>query len=339
MIRASDGNLYGTTVNGGESSSGTVFSVSPSGDVQTFYAFTFGANPEEALIEGSDGDLYGTTRNGGAFDKGTAFKIDAAGVKTVLHSFGDGDDGANPIAAVVQASDGSLYGTTYYGGAFGQGSVFRISAAGDESTLYSFTGGADGANSAAGLIEGTDGNLYGTTYYGGEANSGTVFRITPSGAESVLHAFAGGADGAYVDVGVVQGSDGSFYGVTAGGGAGDVGTVFAITPGGDTTVLYSFAGGEDGADPTDGANPSSRLIEAEDGLLYGTTFIGGANEVGTIFRISPAGEYAVVHSFGATETGPVYPDSALVQGRDGNFYGTTEFGGSNGLGTVYELSF
>jgi uncharacterized repeat protein (TIGR03803 family) len=189
------------------------------------------------------------------------------------------------------------------------------------------------------VIEGTDGNLYGTTYYGGVTDHGTVFRITPAGVQSVLHAFSGGAGGAYADVGLVEGSDGNFYGVTAGGGAGDVGTVFAITPNGVATVLHSFAGGEDGTDPADGANPSSRLIQASDGDFYGTTFIGGANGVGTTFRISAAGAYSVIHSFGATETGAVYPDSALVQGADGDFYGTTERGGDNGLGTVYQISF
>jgi uncharacterized repeat protein (TIGR03803 family) len=340
LIQTPDGTFYGTTVNGGDAASGTVFTMTPTGATQTLYSFTFGANPEEALIQASDGDFYGTTRNGGSYSMGTVFKINAAGVKTALHSFGNGDGGANSIAAVIQASDGNFYGTTYYGGAFGEGTVFKISAAGDQTTLYSFAGGTDGANPAAALIQGTDGHLYGTTYYGGGvADCGTVFRITLAGVETVLHAFSGGAEGAYVDVGLVQGSDGNFYGVTAGGGTGDVGTVFAITPAGDATVLYSFAGGEDGSNPADGATPSSRLIEARDGNFYGTTFIGGTNEVGTIFRISPAGDYSVVHSFGATETGAVYPDSALVQAEDGEFYGTTEFGGDNGLGTVYKISF
>jgi uncharacterized repeat protein (TIGR03803 family) len=343
LIQAADGTFYGTTVNGGDAASGTLFNVTPLGVTQTFYSFTAdsggGANPEEGLFQATDGDFYGTTRNGGFYDKGIVFKISAAGVKTVLHSFGNGDDGANPIAAVIEASDGSFYGSTYYGGAYGEGTVFKISPAGDQTTLYSFAGGADGANPAAGLIQGTDGNFYGTTYYGGGADYGTVFRITPAGVETVLHAFGGGADGAYVDVGLVQGSDGSLYGVTASGGTGDVGTVFKITPEGVATVLYSFAGGEDGSNPADGASPSSRLIQARDGNFYGTTFIGGANEVGTIFKISPAGAFSIIYSFGAKESGAVYPDSSLVQGTDGDFYGTTEYGGDNGLGVVYQISF
>jgi uncharacterized repeat protein (TIGR03803 family) len=344
LIQARDGAFYGTTVNGGDAGSGTVFKLTPPGGAQTFYSFTAGssggAHPEEALVQASNGDFYGTTRNGGSDDKGIVFKITAAGAKTVLHFFGSGDDGANPIAGVIQASDGDFYGTTYYGGAFGEGTVFKVSAAGDYSVLYSFTGGADGANPAAGLIQGSDGHLYGTTYYGGGAtDQGTVFRLALTGEETVLHAFGAGADGAYADVGMVEGSDGKFYGVTASGGAGNVGTVFAITPAGDETILYSFAGGEDGSNPNDGATPSSRLIQANDGNFYGTTFIGGANEVGTIFRISPSGDYAVIYSFGGSETGAVYPDSALVQGTGGDFYGTTEYGGEYGLGTVYQISF
>ena len=351
LLLAADGNFYGTTVNGGASAVGTIFQMSSAGVVQAFYSFsggsTGGANPEEALTQGNAGNFYGTTRNGGTYDKGIVFKITPAGVKTVLHEFGSGSDGANPIAAVVQASDGYFYGTTFYGGNNDKGTLFKVSADGTGySVIHHFGSGDDGANPAAGLVVGSDGKLYGTTYYGGGVtNYGTVFRASTTGLETVLHAFTGGAGGAYVDVGLVEGSDGNFYGVTAGGGEGGVGTVFKLTPAGDTTgtyafdVIYAFAGGEDGARPGDGASPSSRLIQAQDGDFYGTTFIGGANEVGTVYRISTAGTVTVVYSFGASPTDAVYPDSALVQRLDGFLYGTTEYGGDLGLGTVYRLGF
>lgn len=352
LFRAADGNFYGTTVNGGTAAAGTIFRMNPAGEVQAFYSFsggsTGGANPEEALTQGNAGNFYGTTRNGGSVDNmGIVFKMTPRGVKTVLHVFRGGSDGANPIAAVVQASDGYFYGTTFYGGNNDKGTLFKISADGTGySVIHHFGSGDDGANPAAGLVVGSDGKLYGTTYYGGGVtNYGTVFRASTTGLETVLHAFKGGAGGAYVDVGLVQGSDGNFYGVTAGGGEGDVGTVFKLTPAGNNAgtsafeVIYAFGGGEDGARPGDGASPSSRLIQAQDGYFYGTTFIGGANGLGTVYKISARGKASVVYSFGATPADAEHPDSALVQGTDGFFYGTTEYGGEQGLGTAYRLAF
>lgn len=339
LFHADDGSFYVTTVNGGDAASGTVFKVLPSGEQQKLYSFSFGSNPVEGLIQGTDGDLYGTTRNGGAYGRGTAFRITHAGVKTVLHSFGRGDDGAHPIASLIQGGDGSFYGTTYHGGASGKGTVFSITAAGQHAVLHSFAGGEDGANPAAGLIQGSDGDFYGTTYYGGVADKGVVFRMSPAGVVTVLHAFAGGVEGAYPSVELVQGSDGNFYGVTAAGGDGHVGTVFEVTPSGVATVIHSFHGGEDGRDRADGVNPSSRLIQASDGNFYGTTILGGAHGVGTVFRFNPAGVYSVIHSFGASDTGALYPGSALLQGSDGDLYGATHYGGANGLGTIYRISF
>ena len=145
---------------------------------------------------------------------------------------------------MIQGSDGNFYGTTYFGGSHGFGTVFKVTPSGTETVLYSFAGGSDGEHPYAGVIQGSDGNFYGTTYQGGASGYGTVFKVTPSGTETVLYSFAGGSsDGANPEAGLTQGSDGNFYGNTSAGGASNLGTVFELTPGGTETILHAFAGG------------------------------------------------------------------------------------------------
>ncbi len=355
LIQASDGNFYGTTSAnqngepyGGLMGPGTVFKVTPAGVETLLYAFgtngsNDGATPVAGLIQGSDGNLYGTTKHGGAYGYGTVFKITLAGVETVLYSFFGGLDGADPVAGLILGSDGNFYGTTQEGGQCGAGVVFRVTPTGAESVLYTFTGGtggcatADGANPNSGLILGTDGNFYGTTAQGGFVGSGdgTVFKITPAGVESVLYAFQGGSsDGEEPAGGVIQASDGNFYGTTSIGGAYDTGTVFKITPGGVETLLYSF-------EPYGSVNailPFAGLIQANDGNFYGTTGHGGNGE-GTVFKITLAGVESLLCSFGANgSTDGVFPSASVTQGTDGNLYGTTLGGGTVNLGTVFKLS-
>ncbi|MEO9230737.1 MAG: choice-of-anchor tandem repeat GloVer-containing protein [Devosia sp.] len=241
-----------------------------------------GANPYFSnLIQGVDGNLYGMTVSGGGHNFGTVFKITTAGVETVLHSFAGGADGQNPFGSLIQGVDGNLYGMTYSGGTNSAGTVFKITTAGVESVLYSFAGGADGQNPYGTLIQGVDGNLYGMTAYGGTNSAGTVFKITTAGVESVLHSFAGGtADGQSPFGSLIQGVDGNLYGMTEGGGTNSVGTVFSVTTAGVESVLYSFAGG------ADGQGPYGSLIQGVDGNLYGMTYDGGANSVGTVFMIN-----------------------------------------------------
>jgi uncharacterized repeat protein (TIGR03803 family) len=200
-----------------------------------------------------------------------------------LHTFAKtGTDGQTPYAGVIQGNDGNLYGTTYFGGGSGFGTVFKVTPSGTETVLYSFAGGSDGEHPYAGVIQGSDGNFYGTTYQGGANGYGTVFKITPSGTETVLYSFAGGSsDGANPEAGLTQGSDGNFYGNTYLGGAGNLGTVFEITPSGTETVLHAFAGGS-----SDGANPSANLIQSSDGNLYGSTGAGGTSGDGTFFKVA-----------------------------------------------------
>ena len=250
-------------------------------------------------------------------------------VPFILHAFG-GPDGANPKAALIQATDGNLYGTTSAGGVNGTGTVFQITTAGTLTTLYNFTGGADGATPEAGLVQGSDGNFYGTTLLSGTNSLGTVFQITPNGVFASLHSF-NGPDGSYPLATLVQGADGNFYGTTSAGGANGTGTVFQISSAGALTTLYNFTGG------ADGATPKAGLALGRDGNFYGTTFLGGTNNDGTVFQITPAGTLTSLYQFDVRIDGR-NPQAALVQGIDGNFYGTTAIKGPRGDGTMFRIS-
>ncbi len=297
----------------------------------------------------TDGNFYGTTSRGGASGNcpgpyvsgcGTVFKITPSGILTTLHSF-NYTDGSEPWAGLVQASDGNFYGTTEWGGAYGAGTVFEVATAGTLTTLHTFDG-TDGYSPLGALVEATDGNFYGTTMEGGANGSGTVFRITPSGTLTTLYSFCSQtncSDGYWPYAGLVQASDGNFYGTTGSGGAfGHYGTVFKITPSGAMTTLYSFCA-QIGC--PDGEYPGAELVQAADGNLYGTTQSGGTNQncdpygCGTVFKISPSGTLTTLHSFNNADGS--YPYAGLVQARDGNFYGTTLTGGADGDGTVFRL--
>ena len=286
LVQGSDGNFYGTTQSGGAHAGGTVFQLKADGSITTLYAFGAGSgdglNPNAALIQGTDGNFYGTTQGGGSHGGGTVYKITTGGTLTTLYTFGNNStDGIIPSVGLIQGSDGNLYGTTYFGGAHGFGTVFKVTPGGTETVLYSFAGGNDGEHPYAGVIQGSDGNFYGTTYQGGASGYGTVFKLTPSGIETVLYTFAGGSsDGAYPEAGVIQGSDGNFYGSTLQGGASGLGLVFKLTPSGTETILHAFAGA------SDGANPTANLVLGSDGNLYGSTSAGGSSGDGTLFKVS-----------------------------------------------------
>jgi uncharacterized repeat protein (TIGR03803 family) len=295
VIRDSAGNLYGTTVAGGAYGRGTVFMLSPTGVETVLYSFQGswdGVQPQAGVIRDSAGNLYGTTSYGGAYSsRGTVFMLSTTGVKTVLHSFQPGGDGFKPCAGVIRDSAGNLYGTTT-GGGHENGTVFKLSPTGSEKVLHKFKGGTDGANPAfSGVIRDSAGNLYGTTSVGGATNTGTVFVLSPTGLETVLYSFQGGTDGANPQAGVIRDSAGNLYGTTMSGGAYGNGTVFQVSPTGVETVLYSFQGG------TDGANPQAGVIRDSAGNLYGTTYVGGANNAGTVFVLSPTGVETVLYSF------------------------------------------
>ncbi len=265
---------------------------------------------------------------------------------------------------LVQATDGNLYGTTYLGGANGQGgTVFKITPSGTLTTLYSFcsqSGCADGSYPGAALVQATDGNFYGTTQYGGANNNsicqgsgcGTIFKITSAGTLTTLYSFCSQsacADGR-LSFGLVQATDGNFYGTTEEGGANGQGTVFKVTPIGTLTTLYSFCSQSACAD---GAEPSAGLVQATDGNFFGTTQFGGANNnsicysfgCGSVFQITPAGALTTLYSFCSQSgcTDGANPSAGLVQATDGNFYGTTYNGGTSTAcsppcGNVFEIS-
>jgi uncharacterized repeat protein (TIGR03803 family) len=285
-----NGTLYGTTSGGNTPSNGTVYKVDPSGNVSTVYTFTGspdGSTPVAGLTA-LNGELYGTTESGGANGVGTVFKVSTSGSESVLYSFKGTPDASNPVAALI-ALRGALYGTTFEGGAgAGFGTVFKVSTSGKERVVYAFqANGSDGENPAASVIA-VKGKLYGTTQEGGTDGHGTVFEMSTSGKEKVLHSFAGGADGS-TPLGGLIAVNGALYGPTAFGGVyggrcqpdpSGCGTIFKITTSGTETTRYTFQGVPDGADPY------ATLI-AVNKVLYGTTEVGGAPNYGTVFKISP----------------------------------------------------
>ena len=333
----------GPTSGGGTNSvvpywgNGTVFKISPDGRLTTLYSFgggDDGAQPIAALFQGINGNFYGTTRYGGTNGLGTVFRINSNGVLTSLWSFTGANGGASPNTALVQGSDGYFYGTTAGNdlaiGVYNPSTVFRISTNGALATLYSFGNGDGWLTPESGLVEGPDGNLYGTIQNGGTNDWGFVFKITTNGLLTTLYSFSGGSDGGSPSGNLVQGSDGSIYGTTPFYGTnGGGGTLFKITTNGFLTTWYSFTNSHDGASP-------GGLVQGNDGYFYGTTSDGGANGYGTFFRISPNGALTSLYSFTGKSDGG-YPYGGLVQASDGNFYGTSG-GGQTGAGTVFRLS-
>ena len=325
--------------------------ISPAQTVTTLASFdqTNGATPRfGSLVQATNGDLYGTTQAGGANNYGTIFKITPAGLLTTLHSF-NLTDGANPTAGLVQATNGDLYGTTSLGGngmgcsASGCGTIFKITVDGALITLYNLNL-TDGIG-PGGLIQAANRDFYGTTTERGAGTStncpggcGTIFKITPAGALTVLHNFDSTDGGEPGDL--VQATNGELYGTTMIGGSGTAcvygcGTIFKITPAGALTTIHSFNG-------HDGSLTNAGLVQATNGDLYGTTFVGGNlcaynQTCGTIFKITPAGVFTTLHNFSGTDGAS--PEDRLVQGTDGDLYGTTFYGGSNYYsGTIFRIT-
>jgi uncharacterized repeat protein (TIGR03803 family) len=342
LVQGADGYLYGlTTQDGGAYNQGSAFKTSVTGAFTLLHSFTGGSdggNPWGALVQASNGFFYGTTFSGGANNYGTVFQMSSTGSLVTLLSFDDFRQGWNPIGALVQGSDGYLYGTTYNGGTNYWGTVFKISTNGALINLYAFTNGLDGANPTGGVVRGTDGNFYGTASAGGAYSNGTVFKISPTGAFTALHSFTGDSDGAMPCGALVQAGNGNFYGTTTGqiGNAwATSGTVFAINPSGSLTRVGNIAG-------SGGAHPEAGLVQGSDGRFYGTVFGGSTGAFGGVFSVGAGGDFIAVYKFTNGVDG-AYPEAALVQATDGNFYGMANLGGSmtiEGLpeGTIFRLT-
>lgn len=313
---------------------------------------TNGATPwNMSLVQGTDGAIYGTSLSGGygcgTAGCGTTFKITPSGELVTIHSFcseANCTDGFGPQAGLVLDNYGNFYGTTTGGGANQYGTVFKITPAGQLTTLHSFLP-SDGDISNAALVQGADGYFYGTAFSGGANGYGTVFRVTPNGAFKTIYNFCievNCADGAYPRSVLIESTDGRLYGTTTYGGAyASYGTIFRITPDGVLTTLHSF-------NYSDGFNPVGGLVQSFGGNLYGTTEYGGTGCLGgycgTVFRITPGGTLSTLHNFNVTDGSE--PFSGMVRGNDGNFYGTTSYGGAfacnspygSSCGTVFEIT-
>lgn len=343
LLQGKNGNFYGMTYYGGANNDGEVFQITATGKLTTLHSFD-GADGEYGYsvpVQGPDGNFYGTTYLGGTKGDGTVFKMTPSGAVTTLHSFG-GADGSQPLAGLAAGSDGNFYGTTNLGGSHGDGSVFKVTPSGHFTILHSFCSQAacvDGDSSYAGLIEASDGNLYGTTLGGGTQGHGTVFKITKSGTLTTLYSFcaqSGCADGEFPQTGLVQASNGNLYGETILGGAYGSGTIFELTLNGELTTLYS-ACSRSGC--PDGNYLYAPLIQAKDGNLYGIMQIGGAHNSGTVFKITLSGALTTLYSFcsqPACADGQ-YPAAGLVQATNGKLYGTTADGGGHSDGTVFSI--
>ena len=347
VIRDSAGNLYGTTESGGAFGEGVVFQIDPAGGQSVLYNFGSrpgggtggldGSGPVAGVIRDAAGNLYGTCFAGGT-QEGVVFELDPAGIETVLYNF-TGPGGQAPTAGLTRDSAGNLYGTTLGGGSAELGVVFKLDATGQETVLYNFPGARDGSGwgqiSTASLTLDSEGNLYGTTSGGDNVNQGVVFKLSPSGKETLLHSFTGGADGGVPLGSVVLDPAGNVYGTAQYGGASGIGVVFKIDSLGNQTVLHSFA-------RTDGAYPAAGVILDSEGNCYGTTEQGGAFGYGVVFELDPLGNETVLHSFTGGSDGR-NPLGSVLRDPAGNLYGTTSGGGTpggcdcNGCGVVYKV--
>ncbi|HXM59343.1 MAG TPA: choice-of-anchor tandem repeat GloVer-containing protein [Terriglobales bacterium] len=321
LIQATDGNFYGTTYLGGTSDLGTVFRLTSKGVITTLYSFTGtngdGIYPKLGLLQASDGNLYGVTSDGGDDECGTIFRITLEGVLTTVYQCAGGPNNADSL---IEASNHDLYGTSVLGG-----TIFEMTLAGDYSTLLTFDGNDGGEPTS--IMQGTDGNLYGTAESGGDMGYGTIFKITLDGSFSTLFYFDG-TDGSTPAGQLIQALDGDFYGTTYDGtGAALFGTAFKITPEGSLTTLHRFGG-------ADGASLDTPLVQATDGNFYSEASSYYDRGPNTIFQMTPAGAVTVLHDFGTGQA----ERNGLIQSTDGNFYGTTNGSDRAPYGTAFRLS-
>src|SRR5579872_663787 len=367
LLRGADGNLYGTTFQGGSYGFGAVFEVSKAENETVLFSFDTGdgAYPTQPLIRDAHGNLYGVASEGDG-GSGVVFKLTPKGEETVLYSFqgGSNNNPKVPASGLLMDKAGNLYGATLSGGdaacdahhAPYCGTVFKLAPNGRLTILYKFKGKSDGAAPSGSLVMDKAGDLYGVTGFGGDFNCtigiehrgcGVVFKLDPSGKETVLYKFKGGSDGAFPSAGsgLVEDAAGNLYGIDEEGGEFDnacdagngmnygCGTVFKVTQAGKFTLLHKFKN-----DGSEGVAPNGGLVRDPVGNLYGTTQEASlsGNLGGTIFKVSPSGKLTVLYNFDTLSNGGG-PAAGLVRDAEGNLYGTTVFATSGEPGEVFKL--
>ena len=341
VVRDTAGNLYGATDVGGRYRAGTIYRIDSAGTETVLHSFSKpeGAGPMDSLLLDAAGNLYGTAHAGGySFGLGTVFELKPGGHLKVLHRFGQNMnfDASGPYGGLVHDAAGNLYGEAG-GGTTQGGAVYKIDhLTGAETIIYNFMLLPDGQSPLATLFRDTDGNLYGTTNLGGAyclLGCGTIFKVDSNGDETVLYSFTGGSDGSQPVGGVIRDSEGNLYGTTSEGGLGE-GTVFKLDPSGTLTTLHSF-----GQFSPDGSQPTAALVRDRTGNLYGTTQFGGDYGYGTVFKLSPDGRFSLLHSFSFGTDGGA-PWAGVTLDDAGNLYGTTRVGGDPtcNCGVVFKIT-
>jgi uncharacterized repeat protein (TIGR03803 family) len=343
LMLGTDGLLYGTALSGGSNGYGTAFKLNTDGTGFTVFKnfdYSGGGSPYAGLIQGTDGALYGTTYQGGGNGTGTVYKLatDGSGftvLKDLIYTPSMGTEGADPFATVTQGADGALYGTTYVGGSFGAGTVYKLNLDGTGFTvLKDFDYYASGGYPQCKLTQGADGALYGTAYVGGSYGYGTAFKLNMDGTGfTVIKNFDGSTSGGYPFGGVIQGSDGALYGTANGGGSSGNGTLFKMNnDGSGFTVLHHFDY------YTTGAYPYATPIQGTDGALYGTAYYAGPLGYGNVYKVNTDGTgFTVLQDFDNSTTGG-YPFGGVMQAADGALYGSASNGGSFDYGTLFKLN-
>lgn len=333
LIKGFDGNFYGMTNTGGSTGYGTIFKLTPAGVYTVMRSFTYatdGTNPKGHLVQGKDSVLYGITYGGGTYGYGTIFKITTSGSFSVLRHFNKTADGGQSYSSLVEGRDGNLYGLTYYGGTYGYGTLFKITKAGVFTVLRHLNGTTDGGYPQGDIIQGSDGNIYGSCYSGGSKGNGTIFKMTTGGVYTVLRNLAASTDGGNPYGVLYQNSDGVLYGLNRTGGAYTSGTAFKITTVGAFTLLHSFS------PATEGGTPNGGFVKGNDGNFYAMLNTGGQYGFGTAFRMTSAGTVTVLVPFNGAKNGNT-PMESLLKAKDSAYYGTTSVGGTYGHGTIFKI--
>jgi uncharacterized repeat protein (TIGR03803 family) len=346
LMIGQDGKFHGTAGGGGAGPGGTGFIVSTAGGYAVKFTATINthgpSNLESGLVQDAAGNFYGTSCNGGAPGLGTVYQVTTANVVNVIHAFSSVSSGYCPVARPVFGTDGALYGVTSQGGVQGgfAGTVYKVNTDGSGfAVLHAIDPATEGAGLAAALVRDDAGNFYGAAFQGGTLAGGTVFKITPTGKLTVLHAFSANSDAENTangagPSGLLLAADGNLYGTTYVGGPNGAGTFFRLTTAGVLTRVASFgAGGGTGLFPSLDTAP----IQGSDGNFYGAAAYGGVQNSGTVFRVTPAGSATVLYAFDRTAFDPANPFGPIVQGADGNLYGTADSGGANNMGAVFEI--